>query len=530
LTRDELLKDAPDAFLQFCHLLGYTKLYRSEIYDRFIEFLHSPSRRKIVNMPRGSYKSTYLCSYVVKRIVKDPNIRILYASETYSNSKDYVAVAAKIFENNKGLHSVFGTGWMPEGRLGRQWRAERITVAMRTDHTRKEATLTSAGIDVTKVGMHYDLIIVDDPVSQRNTLTEGQIEKTLQWYRLLLSILEPDGTIIICGTRYDDEDLYGSIIAKNPELEHLWDSLPPAEQTPDMMPYDVMVEKAENKDGTPRFAHFTKGFLAQKRIEQGAYIFACQYMNEPFGHDTSIFKRDHFRIIPKTDIPRTLNVYMLTDTATTENGCDSVIFVIGKDSLNKCYVLDGLVWQGPPHVYVENFMSMWIKWLPRKALMEKIPINDNFGSMIEREAIQRQLHVKIEWVMGRTTESKDARIISTQAFFEGGSYWFSDELDRSLIRIENGRPEGLIVHQYLRFRPNSGGRKDIPDCLSDAFKTDRHTGAELCPFPRRRAGETAEPGIINQRIVVPSRRRVQTGAGEDFWTRQKRLSDLRGRR
>jgi hypothetical protein len=527
----EYLKDDPENFLQLCHLLGHTKLYRSPIYDRFVNFLHSPGHRKIINMPRGAYKSTFLCDFAIKRVIQNPNIRILYASETYSNSKDYVAMIAKTFESNENLHRVFGDDWMPESRTGRQWRAERIVVAKRTDHSKKEATVTSAGIDVTKVGMHYDLIIVDDPVSQRNTITEGQIAKTLAWYQLLLSILEPDGTIIICGTRYDDEDLYGSILARNVELEALWISLPEAQKTPDMMPYDIIVEQALDSKGEPRFAHFSKGFLSQKRIEQGSHIFACQYQNMPFGNDASVFHREHFRLIRKDDIPRTMNLYLLTDTATTPDGCDSVIFVIGKDSLNKCYVLDGMVWRGQPHTYVENFLSMWIKWLPRKALLEKIPINDNFASMIEREAISRQIHIRLEFVMGRTTENKDSRIIASQAQYEAGNIWFSDSLPKQLIRMENGRIEGEIVHQYLRFRPNSGGRKDIPDCLSDAFKTDRHTGAELCPYPRRRAGDTSEPGIINNRIAVPRRMRIpREAASEDFWSKQKRLSDARGRK
>ena len=533
-----LLEPTPESFLQWCKLLKCDRIYLSDRYRKFFEFLHSPAQRKLVNMPRGTYKSTILSCYATREIVKNPNIRILYASETYSNSKEYLGWIRRQFESNVQLRTKFGD------YVGKSdWRQEKFRVKQATDFSKKEPTLSAAGIDVTKTGMHYDLIIVDDPVSNTNTMTSTQMQKTLGWYRLLLSILDPGGTIIICGTRYDDEDLYGHLIRKNPELETFYESLPEDKKRPDLMPYEITVERSCFEEDVQLlhegvnlskvrtyFQHLDGPYLRKKLLEQGSYVWSCQYQNEPVSSDSQLFHRDMFKLIPASEIPKLLNIYMLTDSSTTQDGCHSCIFIIGKDSINTVYILDGWSAQCKPDEYLEKFLLYWVKWNPRVAGMEKVPINDNYATMIESEARRRQIRVRIEWIMGRTREAKDDRIISQQGRFESGTIFFSNELDDYLIHLEGGKPYGELVRQYVRFRPKSGGTKDIPDCLSDMDKRDRQTGAELFPYPRRRASKNTQPGTVNgqyNKAALP--RPTQQGvAGESFWQRQHRLSNRRG--
>lgn len=534
----ELLSATPESFLRWTQFLGCKRTYLSDRYRAFFEFLNSPAKRKLINMPRGTYKSTLLCCYAAREIVKNPNIRILYASETYANSKEYIAWIRRQFESNVDLKKEFGDF------VGKtDWRQEKFTVSKRTDLSKKEPTLSASGIDVTKTGMHYDVIIVDDPVSDTNTMTSGQMEKTLNWYRLLLSILEPGGTLILCGTRYDDEDLYGHIIRSNPEMERFYESLPEDKRRPDLMPYEIMVEKAAFEEDLhllhegagvenvrTYFKHLDGPYLRKQLLIQGSYVWSCQYQNEPVSSENALFTREQFRLIPADEIPKTLNLYMLTDSATTPDGCHSCIFILGKDTINNVYILDGWSAQCKPDEYLNKFFLYWMKWNPRSAGLEKVPINDNYWTMIEQESRVRQIRVRAEWIMGRTRESKDDRIISQQTRFESGTIFFSDELDKYLIHLEGRQCFGEIVRQYVRFRPKSGGTKDIPDCLSDMDKRDRRTGAELFPYPRRRVTtEQREPGTVNGTFNphAPRRQPVQGNANESFWDRQRRLSDQR---
>ena len=47
-------------------------------------------------------------SLVTREIVKNPNIRILYASETYGNSKQYLSWVRRQLEENLALKAGFG--------------------------------------------------------------------------------------------------------------------------------------------------------------------------------------------------------------------------------------------------------------------------------------------------------------------------------------------------------------------------------------------------------------------------------------
>jgi hypothetical protein len=522
--RANCLSPTPEAFLQWTKLLHCDRTYLSERYRRCFEFLLGPARRKLLLMPRGTYKSTILCAYVTRAIANNPDIRILYGSETYAQSKTYLAWVRRQLEANADLRKLIGD---MVGRV--DWRNDTFTVKTRKDLSKKESTLTAAGIDVTKVGMHYDLIIIDDCVSNTNTMTAGQMQKTLNWYRLLIPILEPDGTIIVCGTRYDEEDLYGEIIKSNVELEKIWNSLPEHQRRPELMPFEVMVERAET-DGKPHFEHLDDAALRVKRSTLGPYLYACQFQNDPTSRENAIFNREMFKVIPADQIPKALNTYMLTDSATTADGCQSALFVIGKDQLDNVYVLDGWAAPATPDVFEQMFFSLYTKWWPRHFLMEKVPINDNYATLLMRTSRERQIPIRLEWVMGRSTESKDERIISMQARFAAGKIFFSDALPADLIHLEGTQAWGDIPRQFCRFRPRSGSRNDIPDCLSDMDKRDHRTNSELCPAPRFRAQRPTEtPGTVNGQFNPKplSRRRPGPAARENFWEQQRRLSDTR---
>jgi hypothetical protein len=61
-------------------------------------------------------------------------------------------------------------------------------------------------------GQHYDVIIIDDANSPNNSQTEEGRKKVIDHYRYMNAILEPDGEMIVIGTRYAADDIYGFIL------------------------------------------------------------------------------------------------------------------------------------------------------------------------------------------------------------------------------------------------------------------------------------------------------------------------------
>lgn len=167
--------------------------------------LSTSTTRKLIVLPRGTFKSSVAnTAYCAWRIVRDPNIRILIDSEVYSNSKNFLRELKAKLDSRK-FTDLFGT------HRGDTWNEGEIIVSTRTRAFR-EATVTCGGVETTKVGQHYDLIIFDDLNSKNNSDTQEGRQKVIDHYRMNEAILEPNGTMVVIGTRYAEDDLIGWII------------------------------------------------------------------------------------------------------------------------------------------------------------------------------------------------------------------------------------------------------------------------------------------------------------------------------
>ena len=72
--------------------------------------------------------------------------------------------------------------------------------------------MLAGGMGTTKVGVHVDMIIGDDYNSPMNSATPESRKKVVDHYQYNTSILELDGTYVVVGTRYAEDDLIGWIL------------------------------------------------------------------------------------------------------------------------------------------------------------------------------------------------------------------------------------------------------------------------------------------------------------------------------
>lgn len=182
-------------------LLGYKDL-RWSVHGQFIYVFESEAPRKIVVMPRGTFKSTLgSVAYPIWRLLREPNLTILLDSELYSNSKNFIREIKGHLESEK-LNELFGP------LVGPKWDEGEIILGTRTAN-RKEASITVGGVGTVKVGQHYDLIIGDDYNSPQNSETPEKCQKVVDHVRYNLNILNPGGEYLFIGTRYAERDVIG---------------------------------------------------------------------------------------------------------------------------------------------------------------------------------------------------------------------------------------------------------------------------------------------------------------------------------
>lgn len=186
------------------YLLGYKDM-QIHAHDEIVQVLESGANRKLVVVPRGTFKSS-LCSvaYPIWRLLKDPNLTILIDSELYTNSKNFLREIKGHLVSER-LTSIFGQ------LAGEKWDESEIILKTRTKNI-KEASITIGGLGTTKVGQHYGCIIADDLNSPENSSTPEKCQKVIDHVRYNLNILNPGGEYLFIGTRYAERDILGFLL------------------------------------------------------------------------------------------------------------------------------------------------------------------------------------------------------------------------------------------------------------------------------------------------------------------------------
>jgi len=290
----------------FCRdILGLEVKWFHEEWLRFFE----KNRFCVLLAPRGFGKTTIVGGYIIWRIVRDPDIRILIVT----------------INQNKGQSGI----------------------------AHKEPTLEVLGVDSKMISGHYDLIVLDDITDYQNSRTEHRRRQLEEWYsQILLPMLLPDGQIIDIGTRWHQADIHAWLMQKPMFKSKVYRAIIDEEKKivlwPERFPYETLVS-IRNQIGRARFA--------------------MQYQNEFISPEDAVIKWDWIRYYDEA--PQNLRRYMGVDMAAASQTSDYfVICVIGIADNGDVYVLDLLRTKATLFRQFDLIKEMYAKWQPSKIGIE----------------------------------------------------------------------------------------------------------------------------------------------------------------
>ncbi len=210
----ELKAECLENFFFFAKdFLGYKDLEWG-VHGQFVNVFESGAPRKLVVMPRGTFKSTLgSVAYPIWRLLRNPDLTILLDSELYSNSKNFIREIKGHLQSER-MTRLFGN------QVGDKWDEGEIILKTRKANI-KEASITAGGLGTVKVGQHFGLIIADDMNSPANSETPEKCQKIIDHLRYSLNILNPGGEYIVIGTRYSERDLIGFLLSEVLNEKHL---------------------------------------------------------------------------------------------------------------------------------------------------------------------------------------------------------------------------------------------------------------------------------------------------------------------
>jgi hypothetical protein len=172
-------------------------------------YLANSGPRKLILVPRNHLKSTVVTvAWAIQRILIDPNVRILINNAKFDTARAFVQTIQAHLDTNSPLSKIFG-----EFRSNKlTWNKDNFIISQRT-MPRAQPTVMAASIDTILNGMHFDIIIHDDLVEPNNVRTREQIDKTIEFFKDSFNQIDKGGQIVVIGTRWASQDLYGHILA-----------------------------------------------------------------------------------------------------------------------------------------------------------------------------------------------------------------------------------------------------------------------------------------------------------------------------
>lgn len=448
------LRCKTDLFFLDKEILGYGKMTpktHQELCDYTTSVLPNPPEISLEGydpkknlllllMPRGTFKTSVVTiGLTLQFFLQEPDGRVLLDSETFAKSKAFLREIKWHLESNEKYREVFKAihGMYPFETKNKAilWTDSELILPCRK-RSRKEPSISCAGIDVTKNGMHYDLIIADDLHSERNVTNKEQIEQVIDHYKLAFSLLDPGKPFIIIGTRWDYSDLY----------QHILDF--------EADDFNILKKSAYNDDGSLFFPEVLNEMELDKiRRRQGTSIFSKQYLNEPVSDENATFKRDKIVRKPWDEVKnRPVNWYLSVDPSYEGTYSDFAALVIaGMDYQRDLYVKHvvrkkltyGEIIQEIFKLYTESDVRI------QKILIETVATQKSIGIELANEQKRRNTWLPIQEIRSRQ-QSKEERIRGLAPFYEFNHIFHVkecpqiEELEYELLHFPTGRHDDVV--------------------------------------------------------------------------------------
>lgn len=421
-----------------------------------------PPRKVLLLLPRDTFKSTIAAQglpiWLLRRI---PDLRIMLDCETLAQSKSLLHAIKELIVDNALLKAVSTT---PEGKyllepnekIAGGFTEDQIILKHKSEVGRREPSIFCSGVDNAKTGFHPDVIIMDDLVSEKNVTTEAQLQKVIDHYRFALSLLEPDGIVIIVGTRYHMADLYGHLLEQieNGEEESLVH----------------LVRPAEDADGNLFFpTRLTREYLAEMRAAQGSYVFSSQYMLNPVSDENAVFRESWFRYYTEEDLVKPefkiISTYITADLAISqkETADYTVVMAVGETADKKLIILDYDRERYTPNDQINSIFKMYLKHKKRnvKAVgIETVAYQKALFYMVQDEMRRRGTFMPLREL--KADRDKIRRAQGLQPLFENGAVYMRKDmraLKQELLEFPVGRHDDTVDALAYILQLMKAGRK-----------------------------------------------------------------------
>ena len=297
------IKLCQDNFLLFAKAVWPDFIYRDVedpkkwghhkiIANQFEKIASGDEKRLIINMPPRHTKSEF-ASYLFPAwmIGRNPKMKLMQVSHNAELATRFGSKVRNLM-NTKEYKQIFGNVTLREDSKAKgRW------------ETNHGGEYFAAGVGGSITGRGADLLIIDDPHTEQDSMSDSAMDRAYDWYSSgPRQRLQPGGRICVVMTRWATDDLTGRLLKSQSE--------PKADK------WNVIEFPAIMPDGVPVWPEYWPlEELEKVKASVSMKNWNAQYMQDPTSEEGAIIKREWWQDWDQEELPRLLHVIQSYDTA-----------------------------------------------------------------------------------------------------------------------------------------------------------------------------------------------------------------------
>ena len=414
--------------------------HHRHIAEKFNKLATGEITRLIVNMPPRHTKSEFASFLLPAWMVgRRPKLKIIQATHTGELAIRFGRKAKNLIDSPE-YQKIFETTLQEDSKAAGRW------------ETAQGGEYFAAGVGGAITGRGADLLIIDDPHSEQDALSENSLEAAYEWYTSgPRQRLQPGASIVLVMTRWSTKDLTAKLLKQQKEVKgDQWD----------IVEFPAILDHGPKPEPVwPQYWKLDELEKVKATLPVGKWN--AQWMQRPTSEEGAIIKREWWRAYTQDKIPALQHVIQSYDTAYLKKETADFsaittwgIFYPNEDSGANLILLDALKgrWEFPE--LRRRALQQYKYWQPETVIVEA----KASGLPLLYEL--RQMDIPVVSFTPSKGNDKHSRINAVAPLFESGMIWapeqkFAEEVIEECAAFPNGDHDDLVdstTQAIMRFR------------------------------------------------------------------------------
>ena len=381
--------------------------HHKKIAEKFQQLKDKKLKRLIVNMPPRHTKSEF-ASYLLPAWIMGhaPKTKIIQATHTGELAFRFGRKVRNLMDHEDYKRVFKDVELSADSKAAGRW------------ETNKGGEYFATGVGGAITGRGADLLIIDDPHSEQDALSETAFDNAYEWYTSgPRQRLQPGGIIVIVMTRWSTKDLTGRLVGAQKEVKaDQWDLI----EFPAIFP----------NSGKPCWPEYwKKDELLSVKASLNEQKWQAQWQQQPTSEEGSIIKREWWMKWESKTPPNNIqHIIQSYDTAyskkeTADYSAITTWGVFTSEADGKVYLilLDAVKgrWDFPE--LKRKALAKYKEYEPETIIIEA----KASGLPLTHEL--RQIGIPVTNFTPSKGNDKHVRVNAVAPVFEAGQVWVPDE-------------------------------------------------------------------------------------------------------